>query len=43
MFPHYRWVWGGLAFLVGTYVLLCYLVCAGFAWTPVRILWRKFA
>ncbi|PSC75525.1 pleiotropic drug resistance 5-like isoform A [Micractinium conductrix] len=34
MFSAYRWVWGGLAFLAGAYLLLGALVCAAFAATP---------
>ena len=38
MFTDYAWVWGGLGFLAGCYLLLVGLVCGGFAFTPVSLL-----
>ena len=36
MYTDYAWVWGGLGFLFGMYLLLAALTCAAFAITPVR-------
>ncbi len=36
MYNAYKWVWAGLAFMIGTYLLFGGAVCAAFAVTPVR-------
>ena len=36
MYSAYKWVWAGLAFMIGTYLLFGGAVCAAFAVTPVR-------
>lgn len=35
MYTEYKWVWAGLAFMAGTYLLFGATVCAAFAITPV--------